>query len=131
MTSILMVEDHPYMAKVIKRYLQEVGELEVAAVASTGQEELELLLQIEVDLALVDVSLPNMSGIDLVAELHRKYPQLPCLMLSGHTARQLVQRSLAVGAKGYIIKDNPSAIIEGIRCVLAGGTYLSIETKDE
>jgi len=131
MTAILVVEDHPYMAKVIKRYLQEKGGLEVAAVARTGQEALELLPQIGVDLALVDVSLPGMSGIELVAEICQKYPELPCLMLSGHVARQLVERSLAVGARGYIIKDNPSAIIEGIRHVLDGEIYLNIDLKNQ
>ena len=130
MTAILVVEDHPYMAKVIKRYLQEKGGLDVAAVARTGQEALELLPQIKVDLALVDVSLPMMSGIELVAEICQTYPDLPCLMLSGHMAKQLIERSLAVGARGYIIKDNPSAIIEGIQKVLAGEIYLSIELKN-
>lgn len=131
MTAILVVEDHPYMAKVIKRYLQEKGAMDVAAVARTGQEALELLPQIKVDLALVDVSLPVMNGIELVAEICQKYPELPCLMLSGHIAKQLVERSLAAGARGYIIKDNPSAIIEGIRHVLDGEIYLSVNFRNQ
>ncbi len=130
MPSILIVEDHSYLAKALKRLLQESGKLQVAAVASTGEEALAQLAGLEVDLALIDISLPKMSGIELVTELHQKFPDLPCMMLSGHLAERYVSLSFAAGARGYVIKDNLSAILEGIQRVLAGETYISVEPPD-
>jgi len=78
----------------------------------------------------VDVSLPDMSGIDFVAALQKDYPHLPCLMLSGHTSAQYVERSLAAGARGYVIKDNFNGILEGIERVLQGEIYISEELQD-
>jgi DNA-binding NarL/FixJ family response regulator len=66
-----------------------------------------------------------MNGIDLVAALQTRRKGLPCLMLSGHSSRQYVERSMAVGARGYVLKDDIAGILEGIRRVLAGGTYIS------
>ncbi len=73
---------------------------------------------------LVDVSLPQMNGIELVAVLHTMYPELPCLMLSGHHAAHYVTRALEAGAWGYVLKDNPNEIIEGIERVLEGKIYV-------
>lgn len=130
MASILIIEDHLHLGKALKRFLQESGKLQVAAVVKTGEEALAQLPELNIDLALIDVSLPKMSGIDLVAELSQKYPQLPCLMLSGHLSEDYVQRSLKAGAQGYILKDNRLEILEGIHQVLAGKTYLSIKPSN-
>jgi DNA-binding NarL/FixJ family response regulator len=131
MPSILIVEDHPYLAKALARYLQESGKLQVAAVAATGEEALVQLATLQVDLALIDVSLPEMTGIELVTRLRRDYPDLPCMMLSGHAADRFVRRSLAAGAQGYVIKDNLSAVLEGIQRVLAGENFVSVDPPDD
>jgi DNA-binding NarL/FixJ family response regulator len=131
MPSILLVEDHAIVAKAISRMLRERGNLDVVAVAATAEKTLEKLPTLKVDLVLVDVSLPRMSGIELVSHIHAKYPDLPCLMLSGHTSGHYVQRSLDAGARGYVIKDNTLGILEGIHRVLAGEIYVSEELRDE
>ena len=131
MSSILIVEDHDYMAKVLIRLLHKLTDLKVAARAKTAEEALELLPELEVGLILVDVSLPEMNGIDLVATLHKKYPALPCLMLSGHHASHYVHRSLEAGARGYILKDDPGAIVEGVQRVLEGDIYVSKKLVQE
>src|SRR5690606_32677053 len=77
------------------------------------------------DLVLVDVSLPGISGIELVGKSNVAYPGLLCLMLSGHKEPAYVQRSLELGARGYVAKGNPPAIVEGVRRVLDGELYLS------
>jgi len=131
MPSILLVEDHAVVAKALSRMLRERGSLDVVAVAETAEKTLETLPGLNVDLVLVDVSLPRMSGIDLVREIHKIYPNLPCLMLSGHTSPRYVERSLEAGARGYVIKDNTQGILEGIQHVLAGEMYLSEELREE
>lgn len=125
MTSILLVEDHAIFAKALRRLLQERGQFNVVAVAQSAEEALETLLAHNVDLVLVDVSLPHRSGISLVLGLHEKYPQLPCVMLSGHLSPHYARRSLEAGARGYLIKDHTFEILEGIRRVLQGEIYVA------
>jgi two-component system invasion response regulator UvrY len=69
--------------------------------------------------------LPHTSGIELVSQIREKYPQLPCLMISSWKADQYVKHSLVAGARGYVLKDDVHEVIDGIRQVLEGGTYLS------
>src|SRR5690349_15598998 len=130
MTSIMLVEDHPIFAQVLLRFLQERGHMQVIAVAKSAEEALDQIPDLEVDLVLVDVSLPKRSGISLVIVLHEKYPALPCVMLSGHRSSQYARRSLDAGARGYLIKDRADVILEGIRHVLNGEIYVSEEVEN-
>jgi len=130
MTSILLVEDHPIFAKVLLRFLQERGHLDVVSVAHSAEEALDQIPAFDLDLVLVDVSLPARSGISLVLVLHEKYPDLPCVMLSGHLSAQYARRSLAAGARGYLIKDHAEGILEGIQHVLKGEIYVSEELRE-
>ncbi|HEX9388065.1 MAG TPA: response regulator transcription factor [Anaerolineales bacterium] len=127
MTSILLVEDHPIFAQVLLRFLQERGHLDVVSVANSAEEALDQIPNLELDLVLVDVSLPTRSGISLVIILHEKYPDLPCVMLSGHLSSQYARRSLDAGARGYLLKDHVDGILKGIERVLAGEIYVSEE----
>jgi DNA-binding NarL/FixJ family response regulator len=127
MTSILLVEDHPIFAKVLLRFLMEKGHMEVVSVLGSAEEALDQIQDLDVDLVLVDVSLPQRSGISLVFVLHQKYPDLPCIMLSGHLSSQYARRSLDAGARGYLLKDQVDGILEGIQHVLEGEIYVSKE----
>lgn len=125
MTSVLLVEDHAVFAKALQRVLQEKGHLEISAVAESAEEALEIISELVIDLVLVDVSLPDKSGINLVLALHEKYPELPCVMLSGHVSQHYARTSLAAGARGYLVKDDSEGILEGIERVLQGEIYVS------
>jgi len=129
MTSILLVEDHAIFAQVLLRMLREKGNLDIIAVAESAEEALEKIPELEVDLVLVDVSLPQRSGISLVIALHAKYPELPCVMLSGHVSQHYARSSLAAGARGYLVKDHANEILEGIQRVLQGEIYVSEEVR--
>src|SRR5688572_6213844 len=82
-SSILLVEDHPAFADALLRVLNTDKNLKVVAVLDSAEKALEQIADLEVDLVLSDVSLPQMNGINLVGELHKKYPGLPCMVLSG------------------------------------------------
>jgi len=127
MTSILLVEDHPVFAQALLRFLHEKGHLNVVGIAHSAEEALDQMLDLEVDLVLVDVSLPKRSGISLVFLLHKQYPDLPCVMLSGHLSSHYARRSLDAGARGYLLKDHADGILEGIQHVLNGEIYVSEE----
>jgi DNA-binding NarL/FixJ family response regulator len=129
-SSILLVEDHEAFAHALLNILNKNGNLNVVAVAETAEKALEQLPELHVDLVLVDVSLPKMSGINLVAALREKYPDLPCVMLSGHLSSQYARRALEAGARGYLLKDNPAGILVGIQHIVAGEIYVSEELGD-
>jgi DNA-binding NarL/FixJ family response regulator len=129
MCSILLVEDHKIMAETLVRILRTKGNFHVADVAERAEDAMEWLLEQEtgdhIDLALVDVVLPHMSGIELVSMIQQHYPGLPCLMISGRSNRQYVSRSLEAGARGYVLKDDLHEVMRGVQHVLGGGTYWS------
>lgn len=126
-SSILIVEDHAGFAEALMRVLNTDKNLKVVAVAESAEKALEQIPNLKVDLVLVDVSLPHMNGIDLVGELQKIYPALPCIVLSGHLSSEYARRAMDAGARGYVIKDNPVGILEGIRRVLKGEIYMSEE----
>ncbi|HSB01104.1 MAG TPA: response regulator transcription factor [Anaerolineales bacterium] len=130
MTSILIVEDHALFAQSLLRVLREKGHWDVVAIAGSAEEALEKIPGLAVDLVLVDVSLPKTSGISLVFLLHEKYPNLPCVMLSGHLSPHYVRTSLEAGARGYLVKDRADKILIGIRRVLEGEIYVSEELQN-
>jgi DNA-binding NarL/FixJ family response regulator len=124
MISVLLVEDHPILSKSITALL-ESDDMAVVAHARTAEVALEMLPRLNVDLAVVDVSLPGMNGIELISCLRQKRPDFPCIILSGHHEAAYVRRAIALGARGYVTKGNPPALLEGIRRVVAGEIYLS------
>jgi DNA-binding NarL/FixJ family response regulator len=130
MASVLLVEDHAMVASTLSRVLRERGNLDVAAVATSAESALARLDDLRVDLVLIDVSLPQMSGIELVGAIHQRDPALPCLMLSGHLSTHYVERAMQAGASGYVLKDSIGEILEGIEHVLRGGSFISEELRD-
>jgi len=125
--SILIVEDHEVYARALLRLLSADQELNILAVVDTAEQALEQIKQLKIDLVLADISLPKMSGLDLVEKLHGQYPNLPTAILSGHLASEYVQRALDAGVRGYLVKDNPGGILEGIKRILNGEIYVSAE----
>jgi DNA-binding NarL/FixJ family response regulator len=128
--SILLVEDHEVFAKALLRVLSGNQDLNVVSVVQSAEKALEELPNLQVDLVLADVSLPHMNGIDLVKEMRVNYPHLRCAVLSGHLSADYVQRALEAGAHGYMVKDNPAGILEGIKHILTGEVYVSKEVGD-
>ncbi len=124
MANILVVEDHPLFVQSLVRLLRDRGNHAVTAVGS-GEQALEHVTDRDLQLVLIDVSLPGMSGIDLLTEIEAKKPGLPCLMVSGHMATQYVNQSMTHGARGYVLKEDIPGILEAITQVLQGGTYIS------
>ena len=129
MLSVLLVEDHQKFANVLIRLLDRTHSFKVTRHAATAELALEHLLDQKFDLALVDVFLPVMSGIGLVGLIHKEYPLLPCLMVSGHMLGHYVDQALAAGARGYVLKDDSAGILEGIQSIMKGKIYVSKELR--
>jgi DNA-binding NarL/FixJ family response regulator len=126
MPVLLLVEDNAILAATLVRFLRSQDNLSVAAVAHSAEAALEELRCSMVDLVLIDVALPGINGIDLADLLRQQYPALKCLMLSGHNEPDYVGRALAAGAKGYVVKSDPLAILEAVQRVLEGKIYFSM-----
>ena len=128
--SIFLVEDHAGFANALNNMLSQNKSLKIIAVAETAQAALEQIPTQLVDLVLIDFSLPDMTGLNLLERLHHEYPDLRCAILSGHLLPQHARRALDVGARGYLIKDNPLEIIDGIQSMLRGEIYVSKELRE-
>jgi len=129
---LFIVEDHPVMRSAYIRLLDRQPDFEICGEAEDAPHALALLAQLAPDLVLVDVSLPGMSGIELIKRLKTLYPALPALVISGHTDVLYAKHALQVGAKGYVDKAGLGEImVEAIHQVLQGSTYLSRELRDK
>jgi DNA-binding NarL/FixJ family response regulator len=123
---LLMADDHGIMREGLKQLFNKVADIVVAGEAVDGTQVLAALQQDRFDLLLLDMSMPEISGIDLIEEVRLRRPTLPILVLSMHHEPQIVKRALKVGAGGYISKDtnDPERLLTAIRRVAAGGRYL-------
>jgi DNA-binding NarL/FixJ family response regulator len=104
--NIFLIDDHEVMRDSLARYLAVMGH-RICGMASNAEEALlELADAPGVDLAIVDVSLPGMSGISLVSELRHRRPEVRCVMLTGHKQERYVNRAFEAGAHGYLVKGS-------------------------
>jgi len=127
--SILLVEDHAGFAKALLSMLAQNQSLQIVAVAGSGEAALHYLQNSRVDLVLVDYSLPDMSGINLIEVLQGHYPDLRGAVRAGHLSVQDARRVRERGVRGYLIKDNPLGILAGIPRILKGEIYVSEELR--
>ena len=123
---IVLVDDHEIVRTGLKQLLALEADLEVTGEAATSADALALLRQVACDLLLLDVSLPDRSGVDTLKLVRNAYPDLPVLVVSTYPEEQYAINLLRAGANGYIRKDAAgSDIVHAIRIVLQKGRYLS------
>lgn len=129
---VYIVEDHAVMRDMLGQFLAEVNDMDVIGSAESGAAALEDLESLDPapDLMLIDVSLPGMDGIEILRAIRSDYEDILCLMLSGHAEESYVRQAQEAGARGYVIKGHPSAILKAVRTVLGGGTFLSEDIKE-
>lgn len=125
-TTLVIVDDHPLVRAGIKALLQMEGDLDVVGEAEDHAAALDVIAAVKPDLVLVDLSLKNSNGLNLIKELAQKRPAPLILAVSMHDEYTYAVRCLKAGARGYIMKqEGTERILEAIRCVLSGETYLS------
>lgn len=122
---LYIVDDHSIMLEAMVMLIENEPDLEVCGVAGTASEALEALLELDPDLLLADYSMPDMDGIELIKRLQVLKPGLRSAVLSAHTDPVYAQEATEAGANGYILKGTPLEMLEGIRTVLNGETYIS------
>lgn len=125
MIRILIADDHSIVRRGLRQILATEPDLEVLAEASQGSEVLALLRKHPVDILLTDLSMPGISGLDLIRRVEAEAPEVRVIVLSMHNEPQLVSRALKAGAAGYVTKDSdPAILVAALRKIAAGGRFL-------
>jgi len=126
MKSVLLVDDHPVMRLGLAALIRAEPDLEVWGEAGTGAEAMELCQKGLPDLVILDLTLPDRNGLELIKDLRSCHPDLTFLVVSMHDEMMYAERVLRAGAKGYIMKEEaPEKLVSAIRQVLKGEVFLS------
>jgi DNA-binding NarL/FixJ family response regulator len=124
-TRVLLADDHPMVRRGLKMVLDSEPDLEVVAEAGDGAEAVELGMSGDVDLAILDVAMPRMTGLQAAAELKRRRPELRTLMLSMYDSEQYFFEALKAGASGYVLKSAADRdLVEACRSAMRGEPFL-------
>ena len=124
-TRILLADDHSMVRRGLRFVLDAEPDLEVVAEAGDGAEAVELGMSDEVDLAILDVSMPRLTGLQAAAELKRRRPELRTLMLSMYDSEQYFFEALKAGASGYVLKSAADRdLVEACRAAMRGEPFL-------
>ena len=124
-TRILIADDFAVVRSGLRRLLDAKPDLEVVAEAADGHEAVEKALKEDIHLAILDVSMPRMTGIQAAAELHKRKPEVRVLMLSMHDSEQFLFEALKAGASGYVLKSGADTdIVDACRAAMRGESFL-------
>lgn len=123
---IILVDDHYIVRNGIRALFDDVEEIEVIGEASNGVEAIAKVAELQPDIAILDISMPQMNGLDAAEIIHNQYPETKTLIMSMHDNKEYILRSLEVGADGYLLKDSSKEeIIKAIKTVSDGEKYYS------
>ncbi|MHC1741654.1 MAG: response regulator [Syntrophobacteraceae bacterium] len=128
---VLLVEDHPVFRDGLLSLVNSSGVLEVIGEAEDGEAALRFAEELSPDLILMDLSLPGMSGIEVIRAIKTRQPEVKVLALTVHVDEEYIQAAFQAGADGYVAKDaNRQEILNAMEAVLSGKTYLSPGISD-
>ncbi|NNG01544.1 MAG: response regulator transcription factor [Desulfobacteraceae bacterium] len=126
MIKVLLADDHSIVRAGLRRIVEESGEMEVVAEADDGREAIAKVRRYRPDVAVVDISMPELDGLEVIDILTRDFPALPVLVLTMHKEDQYVIRALEAGAMGYLTKQSaPEQLVSAIRKVHNGTRYIT------
>lgn len=126
MIKVFVADDHAIVRQGLKQIVADIDNIEVVGEAGSGRETLDLLSKQDCDIVLLDITMPDKSGIDILKDLKKLKPELKVLMLTMHPEEQYAIRALRAGAYGYLTKESvPAELVSAIRKVASGSRYIS------
>jgi DNA-binding NarL/FixJ family response regulator len=129
---IVLADDHVLIRHGIKNIISQDGRMEIVGEVGNGEELLNTLAGKTVDLLILDISMPKISGIDLTEILKKRYPSMKILILTMHKSKQFLHRAISAGADGYLVKsDSDKEILLAIEKIEQGKTYISPYLADD
>ena len=130
-TKILVVDDHAVVRAGIHYFLDDFPDMQIAGEAATAQEAMRLIRSQDWDIVLLDIAMPDKSGIDVLKQIKREKPHLPVLMLSMHPENRYAVQILRSGASGYVQKEAlATELVNAIQTILKGHKYISPVVAD-
>ena len=131
MIKVLLADDHSIVRAGLRRIVEESGEMEVVAEADDGREAIQLVQKTDPDVAVVDISMPGLDGLEVIGRLRTLRPKLPILVLTMHEEGQYVVRAIQAGAMGYLTKQSaPEQLVKAIRKIYDGQRYITDEAAE-
>jgi DNA-binding NarL/FixJ family response regulator len=128
---VMLADDHAIVRAGLKEILESTGDITVVREATNGHEALSAAREEVFDVAVLDLSMPGRSGIELIKLIKTERPKLKVLVLSMHSEQQYAVRALRAGASGYLTKDSAAdELVAAIRRIASGGAYVSPETAE-
>ncbi len=126
MIRVMLADDHNIVREGLRRIIEESEGIRVVAEAADGHEALGLIASSAPDVAVIDISMPGLDGLEVIGRIRAEYPGLPVLVLTMHEEEQYVVRAITAGAMGYVTKRSASEeLVQAIRKVHSGGRYLT------
>lgn len=124
MITLLLADDHAIVREGLKKLFALTEDIHIWAEAKDGEEVLKLIAEHDFDVLLLDMSMPGISGVNLIARVHTIAAQLPIIMLTMHNEPQIARRAVSAGVSGYLTKDcDPAVLLQAIRKVAKGGRF--------
>lgn len=128
---VLLVDDHQVMRQALRTLLEQKTDLRIVDEASSGREAVKMAVKHEPDLVLMDVTMPDLNGVEATSRIKKDCPNTKVIALSMHTDQQYVIKMLKAGASGYLLKNCSFDELQGaIKRVLEGGSYISPQAAD-
>ncbi len=131
MITVLLADDHSIVREGLRRVLEDSRDIQVIAEASEGAAAFDKAMEKKPDVAVVDISMPGMDGLEVVTRMKAYCPEIPVLVLTMHEEAQYVIRALEAGAMGYVTKQSaPEQLVAAVKKLHQGGRYLTEEASD-
>jgi len=128
---VLLADDHAIVRAGLRRLVEESSDMEVVAEAADGHEAIRLIREARPDVAVIDLSMPQMDGLEVINRIHPEFPAMPIIVLTMHAGNQYVVRAIEAGALGYITKQSaPEQLVKAIRRVAEGLRYLTHDAAE-
>lgn len=131
MINLLIADDHKVLIDGFVSLFDKIENFQVVAVVNNGAEVLEKLKEVEVDIAILDINMPVLNGVETCKRIKKEFPSVKVIALSMYKESSFVKRMMQNGAKGYVLKsDSASTLIEAVNTVASGKDYYSDQLKD-
>jgi DNA-binding NarL/FixJ family response regulator len=128
---VLVADDHAIIREGLRVMLGNQPDIEVVGLAANGREAIQFVDEHEPDIAVIDISMPELNGIEAILQMLPRHPHMQVVVLSIHETKPYVCRALKAGARGYLIKETAGLeVVDAVRAVRRGGRYLSQRIAD-
>ncbi|HLX27685.1 MAG TPA: response regulator transcription factor [Casimicrobiaceae bacterium] len=132
MIRVLIADDHTIVREGLRQLLEAAGDFEVVGDAADAVEAIQLARKVDFDVAVLDISMPGRSGIELIKQIRTERPRARIMMLSMHEQHEYAVRAMRAGASGYLTKDSAAReLASALRKIAAGGAYVSAEVAEQ